>query len=155
MSLRENISLIFYNWSVLQYTSNQIDKTKLIWFVDTITEHLQTYYYAKKAFIDEVEDILMDVLEAEFHIYLEDGCPEIAHMMVMAKNKTLNQNLLKQQSESKPCHTLQYLLTNDVEHDITCDVSSCNDCDSSFEHVEHQFKQLDIDDDGWTIVKHK
>ena len=154
-SLRDQISLIFYNWSVMQYTSTQIDKTKLVWFVDTITEHLQTYYNSKKAFIDEVEDILMDVLEAEFHIYLEDGCPEIAQMMVMAKDNTLNGELLKKQSEEKPCKSLQYLLTDaclsEMEDDV-CDVDSIHECDSSFEHVDQQFKQLEIDDDGWTTI---
>ena len=149
--LKDQINLIFYTWSVFQYFGNQLDRTKLLWLVETITEHLQLYYNSNLEFIGEIESILIDILEAEFNIYLENGCPEIAQMLVMAKANKLNENLLKKQSEERPCKSLQYLIEDTIEE---CEVDSCHDCDSSFEHVDDQMNQLTIED-GWTIVKPK
>eukprot|EP00834_Sanchytrium_tribonematis_P003152 NODE_113_length_18482_cov_1.630746.p16 type:complete len:158 gc:universal NODE_113_length_18482_cov_1.630746:2161-2634(+) len=152
--LKEQISLIFYNWPVMQYMGSQLDRSKLMWFVETITNHLHTYYNSKKAFIDEIEDILMDVLEAEFQIYLEDGCMDIATLCVLAKSNKLDEQFLRKQVQDKPCQSLRYLLDEDCLEESEDDSDSMNDCES-FEHIHQEFKQLDIDEDGWTLVKHK
>ena len=142
--MREAIVWIMYNWNVMQYICDDVDRRKLDWFIDTLVLHLDTYYEPGTVFVEEMESIIVDIMDAEFNTTM-DECIHMARLCVMAKEGTLDIERMRVQRHKAPCAALEYLMIeiDDAEKAV-------QECDIVM-GMTKKMKHVALDD-GWTLV---